>query len=389
MLVTGTSTSSINLSNVPIFSTSPSPAKTKGKGKGKGKPDQPLRMNLLRQNHLEATSPAKGDTKGKGKTPIRMKNPFRQSTVFTSQGEVVDLGKHSPSTSTSFATDFTLQSKLSPTFKRKFFGTPQNKLALRSKEEAVAIQMSEARARASDYSSSEDYSAPPTPMTARKLAQHQREQQAILQERFDRDCAREAAGLPLSDDDDDDDDDDANGDVFSDDSFSDDDDDDYDDTIDGNQAAPGPLLPEEGVGNGYDDDSFDQTFEHEDSTNESIGQPLSRVVLASSTVPLSAAKSLVSYESTDDQYEHEPRDEEYSNMHSSDFSMDPEIERTGPTETLFGMRAADKQITEAEWQRKLSRPLPGRILADAGPLDSPTPAEPAGSRWAVGPGKVR
>ena len=377
--------SSISLSNVPIFSNSPSPAK--GKGKMKGKAQGPLRDNVLRQMHMQAVSPAKA--RPKPTTPKRMKNPFRQSTVFTPHGEVVDLGRYSPSTSTT-TDDSTIQLDLSPKTKLKVFSTPQYKLALRTKEEAVAIQMSEARARASDYTSSEDsFVAPPTPMTARKQAQYQRDQKAILQAQYDRDQARATTGLSLSDDDISED----NGGMSDDDSFSDDDFGGNDDTIDDEDDDTSPNRPpnlpdafsaQPAGSHSFDtDDSFDQTFSQDD-VDEYIGQPLSNLSLPSAShqqyrsaaPPLSAAKSLVSYDSTDDQ----GGDGDYSQAFTTDLSNEGGMERTGPTETLFGMRAADKKITEAEWQRKLSKPLPGRVLPDQ-PLDSPTPAETVNSKW--------
>lgn len=99
----------------------------------------------------------------------------------------------------------------------------------------MAIQMSEARARASDYSSSGDFSAPPTPMSAHRRVRQQQNERAVLQARFDRDMARRAGNSTVDDSDEDDDDGPVSG-AFSDsDSFSDDDGGD-DDTLDMSSA---------------------------------------------------------------------------------------------------------------------------------------------------------
>jgi hypothetical protein len=344
-------------SSLQVFSNSPSPAKGKVRGQAE------LREQLLRQKHRQAMSPAK------------VRNPFRQSTVYTPHGDVVDLSRYSPSSS-----DATLQLDLSPKTKLKVFSTPQYKLALRSKEEAVAIQMSEARARASDYSTSDDFSAPPTPMTARRRAQQQRDERAALQARFERDQAR-SAGLPMSDDESDDDGD-SNADAFSDESDSfDDSGDDLggDDTLEAstidnvNNFSLPPIETDDSqqVYESSDSDSFSGDRSYQDDGEQSIGQPMSSNNLGDMAPPLSGA--LVSYDDTDD----------YSNL-----GGDREPEHTGPTETIFGIRAADKPITQADWERKLTRPLPGRTLPDR-PFDSPTPADPAGPKHGSGPSRGR
>ena len=329
-------------SNLQIFSNSPSPAKAKGKARGQ----VDLREQLLRQKHKQAISPAKA----------KARNPFRQSTVHTPHGDVIDLAQYSPSSS-----DATIQLDLSPKTKLKVFSTPQYKLALRTKEEAVAIQMSEARARASDYSSSDDFSAPPTPMSARGRAQQLRDERAVLQARFDRDQAR-SAGLSTSDDNSDDDDD-AN--VLSDESDSFDDAG-GDDTLEAstmenvNNFSLPPIDTDDShqVYENSDSDSFSGD---QDETEQSIGQPMSKANLGGLVAPPGAS---VPYDDTDN----------YSN-----FSGGRAPEYTGPTETIFGVHPADKPITQADWERKLTRPLPGRVLPDQ-PFDSPTPADPAGSK---------
>lgn len=336
-------------STLQVFSNSPSPAKGKGKGQVE------LREQLLRQKHRQAMSPAK------------IRNPFRQSTVYTPHGDVVDLSRYSPSSS-----DATIQLDLSPKTKLKVFSTPQYKLALRSKEEAVAIQMSEARARASDYSTSDDFSAPPTPMTARRHAQQQRDERAALQARFDRDQARNA-GLPTSGDESDDD---GDPNALSDESDSFDDfGDDLDDlggvdtletsTTDNlNNLSLPPIDTDDShqVYGDSDSDSFSGDQSYQEDGEQSIGRPMSRTNFEDTAPPQSGA--LVSHDDTG----------EYSNISSNHAP-----EHTGTTETIFGLRAADKPITQADWERKLTRPLPGRTLPDR-PFDSPTPADPAGTK---------
>jgi len=341
-------------SSLQIFTNSPSPTKAKTKGQ------VDLREQLLRQKHRQAMSPTK----------TKARNPFRQSTVHTLQGDVVDLSRYSPSSS-----DATIQLDLSPKTKLKVFSTPQYKLALRSKEEAVAIQMSEARARASDYSSSDDLSAPPTPMSARGRAQQLRDERAALQARFERDQAR-SAGIIISDDESDDDGDpNANG--FSDDSDS------FDDsggdetleasTMDNVNNFSLPPIDTDDSHQVYGNSDSDSFPEDQDDTEQVIGQPMSKTNL-DEIMPPPPSGALVSYDDTDD--------------YSSNISSNRAAEHTGPTETIFGIRAADKPITQADWERKLTRPLPGRMLPDQ-PFDSPTPADPTGHKRGSGPSRGR
>lgn len=300
----------------------------------------------------------------------------------TPHGDVVDLSRYSPSSS-----DATVQLDLSPKTKLKVFSTPQYKLALRSKAEAVAIQMSEARARASDYSSSGDFSAPPTPFSARGRAKQQQDQRAIMQARFDRDMARHA-GLSSVDDSDEEDDDNLPAEALSDSDSFDDDDDSHDvvggeDTFEiSSQSLSNvnnfslPPIDTENSQQAFNSDSDSFSGDNLDDVDDSMVQPMSGMSLANrDAAPSSEANTggrpLLSYDDTDD--------------HSS-MSSDHNMENTGPTETLFGFRAADKHITEADWERKLSRPLPGRVLPDQ-PLDSPTPADPSGPKRGSGKGR--
>lgn len=116
-----------------------------------------------------------------------------------------------------------------------------------------------------------------------------------------------------------------------------------------------------------------------DDGDQLIRQPMSNVSLANRDAAAPSAsgtntggRPLLSYDDDTDDY--------------STMSSDHRGENTGPTETLFGFRPADKHITEADWERKLSRPLPGRVLPDQ-PLDSPTPADPSGGKRGSGPGR--
>ncbi|KAF8324075.1 hypothetical protein DL93DRAFT_2162162 [Clavulina sp. PMI_390] len=353
-------TSSISHSSLNVFSNSPSPDK-----KGKGKAKVELREKLLRKTH----------EKGK-RTPVRVRNPFRNSIVPTAQGDVVDLSQYSASSS-----DATLQLDLSPKTKLKIFSTPQYKLALRTKEEAVAIQMSEARARASDYSSSDgDFTLPPTPMTARKRAAQQATEREVLMARFERDMERAAGGTlsdPESDSDEDDYDDDHSGlgmgaGPVRQPQYSDSDSDSYgmpDDTMDlpaNNMSNLNSMsLPEMG---GLDDsrrpdDSYSD-FNDDGDTSEFLHQPMTHPNLnqpAQATASYTGAQ--LSYETSDD-YDDSGR-------------LNARGGHSEPTETLFGLRGQGDGMSQREWQRKLAKPLPGRDLPDQG-FQSPSPSDPAG-----------
>ena len=326
-------TNSLSISN--IFPSSPSPKKSKSSRKSE------LRLNVLRQNLRQAITPNR---------PPLPPNPFQSSSAKVPWDGIVDLAHYSSTTS-----DSSISFGLSPELKMKYFSTPQYKLMRSTTEEAVAIRMAETKARLPSESSQDgSLPLPPTPMSAAKRAQQLRE----IRDRHSKISGGRYRSNLLRDDDGGGE----GGEFFDDDSSLDSDD--Y-------ASTSVPHRPSYGGGMNDDLDSDSDSDFAFDGNESGIAPPTHHSYSNSDSGSSSDHKEDDGDEDEDDgsaQRHVQPR--QGVDDDTSQVSFDHTA--TGPTETIFGARPG-VQISAAQFERNLGKPLNARLLPSLNTLDSPTP----------------